>query len=71
MKFKLAKKCFYTPDVMVMLPDGQLEVHEVKGFWEDDARVKIKTAADKFPLKFVAIKKAAKKNGGGWVFEEF
>jgi hypothetical protein len=28
-----------------MLADGQLQAHEVKGHWEDDARVKIKVAA--------------------------
>jgi hypothetical protein len=55
-KLKLADKTFYTPDFFVMRPDGTLECHEVKGFWEDDARVKIKCAAEKFPFKFIAIK---------------
>ena len=37
----------------------------------DDARVKIKVAADMYPFKFLAIKKRAKKLGGGWEIEEF
>jgi hypothetical protein len=54
-KLKLADKTFYTPDFFVMRPNGELECHEVKGFWEDDARVKIKCAAEKFPFQFFAI----------------
>lgn len=54
-KLRLADKTFYTPDFFVMSSDGTLECHEVKGFWEDDARVKIKVAAEKFPFKFIAI----------------
>lgn len=69
---RLGKKCHYHPDFLVMLSDGVLEVHEVKGgHWEDDARVKIKTAAEKFPFRFVAMRKRSKKDGGGWAVEEF
>lgn len=70
-KLRLADNTFYSPDFAVMKPDGQLEMHEVKGFWQDDARVKIKVAADMYPFKFVAMKPRAKKNGGGWDVEEF
>lgn len=70
-KFKLADKTYYTPDYCVMRSDGTMEMHEVKGFWQDDARVKIKVAADMYPLKFIAVKRQAKKNGGGWSTEEF
>lgn len=70
-KLRLADNTFYSPDFAVMQPDGQLEMHEVKGFWQDDARVKIKVAADMYPFKFVALKPRAKKNGGGWEIEEF
>jgi hypothetical protein len=68
---KLAHDCRYTPDFLVQLADGALECHECKGFWRDDARVKIKVAADKFPFRFVAVKKLRKKDGGGWQEEEF
>lgn len=56
-KLILGSRCSYTPDFMVIRPDGILEFHEVKGFWRDDARVKIKAAADKFPFVFVAVQK--------------
>lgn len=71
MKFRLADNTFYTPDFMVMKPDGQLEAHEVKGFWQDDAKVKIKVASDMYPVRFLAIKARAKRDGGGWEMEEF
>lgn len=70
-KLRLADNTFYSPDFAVMRADGQLEAHEVKGFWQDDARVKIKVAADQYPFKFVAVKARAKKDGGGWSVEEF
>ena len=66
-KLRLADKTFYTPDFLVMRADDTLEVHEVKGFWEDDARVKIKVAASLFPFKFLAIKK----DKAGWAVEAF
>lgn len=68
---RLADNTFYKPDFLVMRGDGQLEIHEVKGFWTDDALVKIKVAADKFPFKFIAVMKQTKKNGGGWDIREF
>lgn len=70
-KLRLADKTFYSPDFAVMLDTGLLEMHEVKGFWEDDARVKIKVAASIYPFRFVAAKQRPKKLGGGWEYEEF
>ena len=70
-KLRLADNTFYTPDFAVMLADGALEMHEVKGFWQDDARAKIKIAADLFPVRFVAVRVIPKKEGGGWGVEEF
>jgi hypothetical protein len=72
-KLRLAGKTFYTPDFEVMLPNGQIEFHEVKGgFWRDDARVKIKVAAETFPeFRFLAVTKRRKQDGGGWQVEEF
>lgn len=71
MKFRLADSTFYTPDFCVMLISGELEMHEIKGFWTDDARVKIKVAADMYPMRFVALSPLPKKSGGGWKTEEF
>ena len=71
MKFRLADNTFYSPDFAVMLTDGQMQRHEVKGFWMDDARVKVKVAASLFPFQFVCVTAKAKKDGGGWGFELF
>lgn len=71
LKFRLADNTFYTPDFAVMLSTGELEAHEVKGFWQDDARAKIKIASDLYPIKFIAVKVKTKKSGGGWEVEEF
>lgn len=71
-KLRLGKNTFYTPDYAVRLSDGVLELREVKGFWRDDARVKIKNAAYLFPIfRFVAVTKVRKRDGGGWRREEF
>ena len=63
---RLADRTSYTPDFRVILPDGLEEYHEVKGFWRDDARVKIKVAAALHPYRFVAVKMV----GGTWKREE-
>lgn len=70
-KLRLADNTFYTPDFAVMLANGALEMHEVKGFWQDDARAKIKIAADLYPMLFVAVRAKPKKEGGGWAVEVF
>lgn len=70
-KLRLADNTFLTPDFFVMLPDGMLQVHETKGFWEDDARVKIKVAAELYPFQFIGVRAKPKKDGGGWEIEEF
>lgn len=69
-KLRLADKTFYSPDFLVVDADGYVELHEVKGFWEDDARVKVKVAAEQFPFRFLAVKKVSKAKGE-WEFEEF
>ena len=69
-KLKLADKTHYTPDFMVISADGEVEFHEVKGFWRDDARVKIKVAAEIYPFRFIAVQKRSRKDGGGWRVEK-
>jgi hypothetical protein len=55
---KLADGVRYTPDFLVELFVPPLEVHEVKGFWREDARVKFKVAAELFSMfRFVAVKR--------------
>jgi hypothetical protein len=70
-KLRLADNTFYTPDFAVMAHDGVMECHEVKGFWRDDARAKIKIAAEQYPFRFKAVQAEAKKRGGGWKVESF
>lgn len=61
----LADHCRYTPD-FVTVTDGALIAWEVKGFWRDDARVKIKVAARQFRfIRFVAVQR----KGGAWTEE--
>lgn len=67
LKLRLADATFYTPDFAVMLEDGTLECHEVKGHWTDDARVKIKVASEMYPLRFIAIRRVKKT----WEVESF
>lgn len=68
-KLRLADNTFYTADFFVMNADGLLEVHEVKGFWTDDARVKTKVAASMYPFKFFGVQRG--KRNTGWQVEEF
>ena len=71
-KFRLANNCYYTPDFFVLNRDSTVTFYEVKGFWTDDARIKIKVVAEQFPwYQFIAAKKRTKKDGGGWSFESF
>ena len=65
-KLRLADRTHYTPDFAVMTAAG-LEIHEVKGFWRDDARVKIKVANEMFPFAFQAVKLIR----GNWEREVF
>ena len=67
---RLADKTFYHPDFMVLTADGVLEIHETKGFMQDDANVKLKVAACSFPFVFRLVKRAAKKDGGDWLIKE-
>lgn len=69
-KLRLANRTSYTPDFFVMLLDGTLGFHEVKGHWEDDARVKIKVVSEQFPqFFFVAVQWDRK--GRIWKYEYF
>jgi hypothetical protein len=70
-KLRLADNTFYSPDFAVMTSSGEMEMHEVKGFWQEDARAKIKIAADLYPFRFIAVTVKPKKSGGGWNLEEF
>jgi len=69
-KLRLADRTYFTPDFVVQMPDGTIELHEVKAssssgkiLIEDDAAVKIKVAAQQYPeFRFVL----AVKRKDGW-----
>lgn len=65
---KLAKSCRYTPDFMVMLPCGEIQFHETKGYMRDDALVKLKVAASLYPFSFWLCQH--KNKATGWVVKE-
>lgn len=68
MKLHLGERCYYSVDFLVLNSASELEAHEVKGgFIMDDAMVKIKTAAEKFPFKFIMAKWVKSK----WEFKEY
>lgn len=68
-KLRLADSTFYTPDFFVVRADGGCEFHEVKGHWEDDARVKVKVAAEAYPeFVFIGVTWHRQK---GWQYERF
>ena len=49
--FKLGPDCRYTPEAWVLLPSGEMQLHEVKGmFVRDDAMVKLRAASKQFPM---------------------
>jgi len=72
--FKLADDTRYTPDFVVQMADGSMEIHEVKAcrangafLIEDDANVKWKVAAQQFSFfTFRLCGSLPKKSGGGW-----
>lgn len=69
-KLRLADKTSFTADFLVEMPDGQLELHEVKPrsgkkyFAHEDAKVKIKVAAEMYPC--FRFKIVWPRKGGGW-----
>lgn len=68
MSLRLAENTHYIPDFFVVYPD-HFEIHEIKGpFVRDDARAKVKIAADKFP--WWAFKIYQKKKDRAWYLEE-
>jgi len=64
---RIGVNCYYRVDFLVMVKSGQLECHEVKGHWTDDALVKIRAAAAIFPFRFIALRLIK----GDWEVREF
>ncbi len=67
-KFRLADRTWYTPDFYIITATGEVEIHETKGFMQEDANVKIKSVAEKFPeLTFVLVREKK----GQWEFHKY
>lgn len=74
-KFRLADKTYYSPDFIVIDNAMRIEAHEIKSEWStgkpgwtDDARVKIKAAAEHHPVRFLAV---THMKDGSWAVEHF
>ena len=65
-KTETARGSTYCPDFRVVMPDGEIRFHEVKGFMRDDAKLKIKLASNLHPYRFFLVTK----KGGVWKEEE-
>lgn len=63
---KIAHDCRYTPDFLIVRHDGAVELHEVKGFWRDDAKVKTRVAARVLPFPIYAVQRDGRH---GWRVE--
>jgi len=74
MKFRLADNTWLTPDFLVIENDGSVTLEDVKGrakaggpWVEEDARIKLKVAASRYPWFRWTIVWEAK--GGAWNVE--
>ncbi len=74
--FRLGFDLRYTPDFLLVRPDGEVELHDTKGtkrrrgtaiaYEREDARAKIRAAAAAFPFRFCLVYLDA----GVWRVEE-
>lgn len=69
MKFKLADKCWYHCDFIVMLNDGTIEIRETKGHMEDDAAAKLRMLASLYWMFRIVLVKRSRT--GGWCNTEY
>jgi hypothetical protein len=49
-KLRIGVNCFYTPDFFVMSKNGEISLHECKGYMMDDALVKLRAVAEMWPF---------------------
>lgn len=67
-RFRIGTGAHYTPDFAALDHEAHLTLYEVKGRWEEAARVRIKVAAHLYPmLRFVAVTRPPRE---GWQYEE-
>lgn len=84
LKFRLGKNLLYIPDFDILQSDGALWCVDTKGTWggtrkhpeqyagwKEDARVKIRAAADQYPwVRFFGAHKT-KGRSPTWIYEKF
>jgi hypothetical protein len=61
-KVRLAESCVYTPDFLVVpitaMGYPRLELHEIKGWWREAAKIRFKVAREQCPwFRFRAIRR--------------
>lgn len=57
MNLRIGENCFYKTDFLVLNKNSELELREVKGgYVTDDALIKIKIVAEKYPFKVTMVK---------------
>jgi hypothetical protein len=59
------KEAWYKPDFMVVMADGSVELHEVKGHWREAARLRVKIASEIFPFPLIVVTRS----GSQWQYE--
>lgn len=73
-KVKIANgSCWFTPDFMILRPDGYVELHDVKGsprIWSDDSKVKMKVCATAYPFGMYVVFPKGRKKDSGWDIQE-
>ena len=53
---RIGQRCFWHPDFLIEFMDGRLELHDTKGHVKDDALVKAKAIAGRFPFPVFHVK---------------
>lgn len=56
-RIRLANGAFYRPDFVAVDKDGRTAIYEVKGYFREAARVRLKVAAEKLPYPFYIVRK--------------
>lgn len=67
-RLRIGDGAFYRPDFQVINLNGVIEYHEVKGFWREAAKVRIRAAKALHPYSFFVVTKG--KGVMTWKIEE-
>ncbi len=55
-RIRLANGTFYRPDFVTVDKAGRTEVFEVKGYFREAARIRLKVAVEKLPYRFYLVR---------------